>query len=222
MVVDLGLRSGVELLDLGAGAGWPGLYMARQTGCRVTLLDLPINGLRIAEQRAHRDGMSDLLTTVNASATDLPFNDAGFDAISHSDLLCCLVEKCAVLASCRRVIKPGGSMVFSVISVAPDLTAKQYSRARESGPEFIETDISYPAMLAGAGWEITRQDDVTEAFAETMLKQQQSDEANREGLERIFDVDSLTERRIMWESKIEALNAGLLRREIFCCSAERP
>ena len=29
----LGLRPGRRLLDIGAGSGWPGLYLAGQTGC---------------------------------------------------------------------------------------------------------------------------------------------------------------------------------------------
>src|SRR5262245_65911188 len=33
----LGLRTGVRLLDLGAGRGWPGLYLAVRTGCDVVL-----------------------------------------------------------------------------------------------------------------------------------------------------------------------------------------
>ena len=44
----LGLRPGLRLLDLGAGSGWPALYLARTSGCDVTLVDLPFSGLRIA------------------------------------------------------------------------------------------------------------------------------------------------------------------------------
>ena len=43
---ELGLRPGVRLLDLGAGRGWPGLYLAAGTGCQVVLADVPIEGLR--------------------------------------------------------------------------------------------------------------------------------------------------------------------------------
>src|SRR5262245_66672164 len=35
MIGRLDLRSGVRLLDLGAGSGWPGLYLARDRGLRV-------------------------------------------------------------------------------------------------------------------------------------------------------------------------------------------
>jgi hypothetical protein len=48
----LGLSSGDRLLDLGSGRGWPGLYLAARTGCRVVLADLPLEGLRVAADRA--------------------------------------------------------------------------------------------------------------------------------------------------------------------------
>ena len=38
----LELRPAAKLLDLGAGSGWPGLYLAQLTGCDVVLVDLPL------------------------------------------------------------------------------------------------------------------------------------------------------------------------------------
>src|SRR5438445_12981299 len=37
----LELHSGDKLLDLGAGSGWPALFLAQTTGCDTTLVDLP-------------------------------------------------------------------------------------------------------------------------------------------------------------------------------------
>src|SRR3972149_449065 len=54
----LRLGPGKRLLDLGAGSGWPGLYLARRAGCDVTLTDLPVDGLQAAKQRAARDGLT--------------------------------------------------------------------------------------------------------------------------------------------------------------------
>ena len=52
----LGLSAGERLLDLGTGRGWPGLYLAARTGCRVVLADLPLEGLRVAANRAASEG----------------------------------------------------------------------------------------------------------------------------------------------------------------------
>ena len=82
----LELEPGSRLLDVGSGAGWPGLYLAGQSGCRVVLSDLPIAGLRLATTRAAAEGIQ--ATAVGASGTKLPFRAGAFDAVSHSDVLC--------------------------------------------------------------------------------------------------------------------------------------
>src|SRR5438477_1658816 len=55
----LELRPDVKLLDVGAGSGWPGLYLAQLSGCDVVLVDLPLVALRIALGRATDDGLSE-------------------------------------------------------------------------------------------------------------------------------------------------------------------
>src|SRR6478672_2499241 len=44
------LGRGHRLLELGAGSGWPALFLATLSGCEVVLTDLPLSGLRIARQ----------------------------------------------------------------------------------------------------------------------------------------------------------------------------
>jgi len=85
---ELGLRPGVRLLDLGAGRGWPGLYLAAGTGCQVVLADVPIEGLRSAAARAEREALAARAAPVGASARRPPFTAAAFDAVVHTDVLC--------------------------------------------------------------------------------------------------------------------------------------
>ena len=84
----LRLRPGKCLLDVGAGSGWPGLYLARTTGCHVVLVDLPFEGIRTASLRAARDRLDDRCWAVVGDARALPFRNASFDAIIHCDVLC--------------------------------------------------------------------------------------------------------------------------------------
>ncbi len=84
----LGLGPGKRLLDVGAGSGWPGLFLARTTGCDVTLVDLPPEGLRLAAERVSTESLAGACWIAVASGAALPFRDGSFDAISHSDVLC--------------------------------------------------------------------------------------------------------------------------------------
>jgi methylase of polypeptide subunit release factors len=83
----LDLTADKRLMDIGTGRGWPGLYLAKQTGCEVVLTDLPIEGLRHALGRAESESVSPLGAVV-ASARDLPFGKESVDAIVHTDVLC--------------------------------------------------------------------------------------------------------------------------------------
>ena len=100
----LALGAKQSLLEVGAGSGWPGLYLAKQSGCDVTLTDLPIEGLRVAKQRGDSEQLPGICTVAIASGSALPFRTGAFDAISHSDVLCCLIDKLLVLKACRSVI----------------------------------------------------------------------------------------------------------------------
>ena len=82
----LGLAPGKLLLDVGSGAGWPGIHLARFSGCDVVLTDLPLEGLRRADRRRKVEGVHG--GVVAASAALLPLQDRVFDSATSSDVLC--------------------------------------------------------------------------------------------------------------------------------------
>jgi ubiquinone/menaquinone biosynthesis C-methylase UbiE len=76
-----------RVLDLGAGRGWPGVYLARQTGCEVVLADLPRPALRSALNRASHHGLERRVDAVVADGESLPFSRDSFDHVIHADTL---------------------------------------------------------------------------------------------------------------------------------------
>lgn len=220
MVVHLRLRPGARLLDVGAGSGWPGLYMARTSGCDVVLVDLPLAGLRIAAERAGKEGMRGVLGAIVADAAILPFPDASFDAISHGDLLCCLRQKRAVLQACRGVIRHDGRMAFTVISIAPGLSPQQYKQAVANGPEFVESDADYPTLLEQAGWTIVACRDITLDYGASCRRQLQADIDRKDALVSLLGASEVAERQADWRSKIAAIEDGLLLRTLFVATPD--
>ena len=87
LIPELRLRPGTLLLDVGAGRGWPGLYLAQETGCDVVLADIPAPGLATAAKRANEAGLSNRTSFVRAAAEHLPFQSGMFDAVVHTDTL---------------------------------------------------------------------------------------------------------------------------------------
>src|SRR3990172_8928325 len=85
LIPQLRLRPGMLLLDVGAGRGWPGLYLAQETGCNVVLADIPAPGLATTLKRANEAGLSNQTSPVRAAAQYLPFQSRMFDAVVHTD-----------------------------------------------------------------------------------------------------------------------------------------
>ena len=75
-----------HLLDFGSGAGWPGIHLARSTGCGLILTDLPQEGLRRAHRRMWHEGVRGAV--IAASGAQLPLRDEALDAATCSDVLC--------------------------------------------------------------------------------------------------------------------------------------
>jgi methylase of polypeptide subunit release factors len=79
---------GDALLDLGTGRGWPGLYLAAETGCRVVGTDMPLEALASAARRARSDRIDERVGLAAAAGADQPFRNESFDAVVLTDVLC--------------------------------------------------------------------------------------------------------------------------------------
>ena len=61
-----------------------------------------------------------LVLLVRASAERLPFADAAFDTIVMTWTLCSIPEPSAALAEMRRILKPGGRLLFVEHGLSPE------------------------------------------------------------------------------------------------------
>ncbi len=218
-IVDLlELRSGVHLLDIGSGSGWPGLFLADKTGCDVTLVDLPLNALGKARDRVRNDGIDGRVSAVAGSGAALPFRDGTFHAISHSDVLCCLPEKREMLRECRRVASDGATMLFSVIAVTQGLTEAMHRSAVDAGPPFVDAPGDYAELLSQSGWRISDRIDVTAEHRKSLAVLVDAFGQSTE-LSDALGQDVVNESRIRRQTQIEVSEAGLLVREIFLVAA---
>jgi cyclopropane fatty-acyl-phospholipid synthase-like methyltransferase len=214
----LGLAAGDRLLELGSGAGWPGIYVAAKSGAELTMLDLPLNALSRARERAAEE-LPAASAAIQASAAALPFTDHVFDAIEHSDVLCCLPEKREMLAECRRVARPGTPMLFYVIAPAPGLRGADIIEATEAGPPFVDLDGSYEKMLADTGWKLLQRDDLTPDYLETLQRMVAGLQEESEPLLDLLGEEEFTGMLQRRRRQVGAVERGILLRELYLAEA---
>ncbi|MDH6565653.1 SAM-dependent methyltransferase [Streptomyces sp. SAI-117] len=106
-----------DVLELGAGHGRDALYLARE-GFTVRATDFSTTGLEQLREAARRLGVAERVTTVVHDVREpLRLPNASVDAVFAHMLLCMALstkEIHALLAEVRRVLRPGGVLVYTV------------------------------------------------------------------------------------------------------------
>jgi len=110
-------QAGMQVLDLAAGTGEPGITLAQRVrpAGHVTALDLSQELLDIAAQRAGQRGLTNF-STQQADAHSLPFPDNSFDLVLSNIAIHNVKGKVArdkVIEEAVRVLRPGGRLLIA-------------------------------------------------------------------------------------------------------------
>jgi len=208
----LELNPDSRLLEVGSGSGWPALFLSQQSGCRTTLLDMPLIALEHASKRAIDDGLAGQATFVSASGTALPFADGTFDRLSQSDVLCCLPEKLEMLQECRRVASADARFLFTVIEPAGELSDSDFEAVLEAGPPYTDVPGGYPAMLEESGWTLLDCIDLTSEFGDTIERLVAGLKTNTPELQEAYGADELHDSWVQNEQQLQLVRDRKLLR----------
>ncbi len=105
-------RTGQKVLDVGCGLGGSVRHIAAAHGCTVTGLDLTQEYIDVAKQLAELVGLSANVSFEQGSALELPFESESFDVVWTEHTQMNIDDKRNFYGEIRRVLAPGGRMVF--------------------------------------------------------------------------------------------------------------
>jgi ubiquinone/menaquinone biosynthesis C-methylase UbiE len=102
-------EAGGDVLEIGGGTG-ANLAVYRPEAGSLTLTEPEPAMLRRLERRAREQ--APLAKILRAPAEDLPFEDGTFDTVVSTMVLCGVSDQPRALRQLRRVLRPGGQLVF--------------------------------------------------------------------------------------------------------------
>ena len=122
-------RAEGRVLELGIGGGLNLAFYDPGRVHSVVGID-PSEALRrMAEAAPRPEGLS--VEVLAGEAETIPFGPGEFDTVVCTFTLCSVHTPAACLAEARRVLKPGGRLLFSEHGLAPDVNVQRWQRRAE-------------------------------------------------------------------------------------------
>ena len=141
------------VLEVGIGTGLNLAHYDKARVRRIVGLDPALEMHRLARKRMKNAGLT--VELVGLSAEGMPFEDAEFDTVLITYTLCSIPDPAAALREMRRVLKPGGKLVFCEHGISPDASVRRWQDrltpmwSKIGGGCHLNRDI--PGLLTEAG-----------------------------------------------------------------------
>ena len=163
----LRLGAGGQILDIGCGSGGPALFLARETGCRVTGIDISDAGIRAGQMLVRKAGAEADVRFYRADVCEpLPFPAGEFDALVCLDVLCHLRDRGRLFKEWYRVLASGGRvLVTDPVVVTGSVSSDELAVRSSTGHFEFWPPGTNERLLREAGFELEPTLDETESEA---------------------------------------------------------
>lgn len=149
------LTPGAQVLDIGSGLGGVVRFLAAETKCKATGIDLTPEFVDVAKMLTDMTGLTGSAAFHVGSALDLPFADASFDAATTFHVAMNIANRPRFYAEAARVIRPGGHFaIFDVMKGPNDAFIYPVPWAETAETSYLTTPAEMSTLLAASGFEV--------------------------------------------------------------------
>lgn len=162
-VEKMSLSKDMHVLDIGCGIGGAARYIAAQTGCTVTGIDLTPEYISIAKTLTELTGLDDRVNFEHANALAMPLSDAKYDAAITLHVAMNIRERSMLYREIARVLKHGATLyIFDVMKKNDEALAFPVPWASSDETSYLTTPDEMCILLDNAGFEVQEVGDRTD------------------------------------------------------------
>lgn len=182
-----------KVLEIATGSGGPAVFMVKETGCRLTGIDISENGVSNAKKIAEENGLSEHIAFLPADASQtLPFADASFDVVLSIDSVNHLKDRLKVLKEFKRVLKTGGQLLYTDPIIVTGILTNEEIAMRSSIGFFLFVPVGEnERLLKDSGFHEIQSRDVSDNMASVSLKWYNAREKRKDALLQIEEENNL-------------------------------
>lgn len=153
---------GSTVLDVGAGLGGPGRWLATHFDCHVICLDITPEYCEAAEALTKFTDLASQVEVRQGDALHTPFDDQTFDLVWAQNAFMNIQDKSGLFKEMRRVLKPGGKLAFMEVMAGPVAEPLYFPLPWADRPElsFLEQPANYRKKIEGTGLKVLLWEDM--------------------------------------------------------------
>ncbi|CAN4088744.1 unnamed protein product [Withania somnifera] len=212
-VAMLDLQPGQKVLDVGCGIGGGDFYMAEKYDVHVVGIDLSINMISFALERAI--GLKCAVEFEVADCTKKTYPDGTFDVIYSRDTILHIQDKPALFRSFYKWLRPGGKVLISSYCKKAGPASEEFAGyIKQRGYDLLDVE-AHGQMLRDAGFHDVVAEDRTKQFIEVLQKELDTVEKGRESFIHEFSEQDYNEIVGGWKAKLIRSSSGEQRWGLF-------
>ncbi|TVU35437.1 hypothetical protein EJB05_17326 [Eragrostis curvula] len=209
----LDLKPGQKVLDVGCGIGGGDFYMAEKYGTHVVGIDLSINMILFALERAV--GRKSSVEFEVADCTTKTYPDNTFDVIYSRDTILHIQDKPSLFKSFFKWLKPGGKVLISDYCRSPGTPSEEFAAyIKQRGYDLHDVE-AYGQMLKDAGFHDVIAEDRSDQFLGILQKEVAKFEQNKDSFLADFSQEDYDAIVNGWKAKVQRSSAGEQRWGLF-------